>query len=45
MLDYILMGMVLETELTGYDIKKEVESSIGNFYKVSMGVCTPHLKH
>jgi len=44
MLDYILMGMVLETELTGYDIKKEVENSIGNFYKVSYGRMYPTLK-
>ncbi|MCL2360452.1 MAG: PadR family transcriptional regulator [Defluviitaleaceae bacterium] len=44
MLDYILIGMVLETELTGYDIKKEVENSIGNFYKVSYGRMYPHLK-
>jgi len=44
MLDYILMGMVLEAELTGYDIKKEVENSIGNFYKVSYGRMYPTLK-
>ena len=43
MLDYIIMGMVLENELTGYDIKKEVENSIGNFYKANYGRLYPAL--
>ncbi|MCL2531678.1 MAG: PadR family transcriptional regulator [Oscillospiraceae bacterium] len=43
MLDYIIMGMVLEDELTGYDIKKEVEGSIGNFYKANYGRLYPAL--
>ncbi|MCL2398826.1 MAG: PadR family transcriptional regulator [Defluviitaleaceae bacterium] len=43
MLDYIVMGMVLEKELTGYDIKKEVESSIGVFYKANYGRLYPAL--
>lgn len=43
MLDYIVMGMTLDEELTGYDIKKEVESSIGRFYKVSYGQLYPAL--
>jgi len=37
------MGMVLEKELTGYDIKKEVESSIGTFYKANYGRLYPAL--
>jgi len=37
------MGMVLENELTGYDIKKEVENSIGNFYTVNYGRLYPAL--
>jgi len=37
------MGMVLENELTGYDIKKEVENSIGNFYKANYGRLYPAL--
>jgi len=37
------MGMVLEKELTGYDIKKEVTNSIGNFYKASYGRLYPAL--
>ena len=43
MLDYIIMGMVLEKELTGYDIKKEVENSIGTFYKANYGRLYPAL--
>jgi len=37
------MGMVTETELTGYDIKKEVENSIGNFYRANYGRLYPAL--
>jgi len=44
MLEQILIGMVLDNEQTGYDIKKEVENSIGNFYKVSYGRMYPTLK-
>lgn len=43
MLDYIIIGLVLEKELTGYDIKKEVESSIGMFYKTNYGRLYPAL--
>ncbi|MCL2446034.1 MAG: PadR family transcriptional regulator [Oscillospiraceae bacterium] len=43
MLDYIIMGMVLEEELTGYDIVKEVQNSIGNFYKANYGRLYPAL--
>jgi len=44
MLDYIVIGMVLEEELTGYDIKKEVDQSIGIFYKANYGRLYPTLK-
>ncbi|MCL2855511.1 MAG: PadR family transcriptional regulator [Defluviitaleaceae bacterium] len=44
MLDYILIGLVLDKKQTGYDIKKEVENSIGNFYKISYGRMYPTLK-
>jgi len=37
------MGVVLKKELTGYDIKKEVESSIGSFYKANYGRLYPAL--
>ena len=44
MLDYIILGMVLKEDLTGYDIKKLVENGIGVFYKVSYGSLYPALK-
>jgi len=44
MLDYISLGMVLDEALTGYDIKKEIESGIGNFYTASYGSLYPALK-
>jgi len=44
MLDYIALGMVLGEPLTGYDIKKEIESGVGNFYTASYGSLYPALK-
>ena len=44
MLDYIAMGMVLDNALTGYDIKKEIEAGVGNFYTASYGSLYPALK-
>ena len=44
MIDYIALGMVLDKELTGYDIKKEIEAGIGNFFKASYGNLYPALK-
>ena len=44
MLDYIVLGMVLNEELTGYDIKKCIENGIGVFYKASYGSLYPALK-
>ena len=44
MLDYIILGIVLNEELTGYDIKKHIEFGIGNFYKASYGNLYPALK-
>jgi len=44
MLEYIAMGMVLSEARTGYDIKKEIESGIGFFYKASYGSLYPALK-
>jgi len=43
-LDFIALGMVLEEALTGYDIKKEIEAGIGNFYTASYGSLYPALK-
>jgi len=44
MIEYVVTGMVLREPLTGYDIKKEIESGIGNFYKSSYGNLYPALK-
>ena len=44
MIDYIVLGMVQDEALTGYDIKKWIESGIGNFYKASYGNLYPALK-
>ena len=44
MIEYLIIGMVLNKALTGYDIKKEIELGIGNFYKVSYGSLYPTLK-
>jgi len=44
MLDYIVIGMVQGEALTGYDIRREIETGIGNFYKASYGSLYPALK-
>ncbi len=44
MLDYIIIGMVVNEPLTGYDIKKYIEDGIGIFYKASYGSLYPSLK-
>lgn len=44
MFEYLVMGMVLNEELTGYDIKKRIELGIGNLYKASHGQLYPALK-
>jgi len=44
MVDYIILGMVQNEALTGYDIKKWIELGIGNFYKASYGNLYPALK-
>ena len=44
MFDYVIIGMVLHEPLTGYDIKKYVDNSIGNFFKASHGQLYPALK-
>jgi DNA-binding PadR family transcriptional regulator len=44
MIDYIIIGMVLHEPLTGYDIKKRIESGIGYFVKASHGSLYPALK-
>jgi len=44
MLEFIIIGMVLDKPLTGYDIKKYIEDGIGVFYKASYGSLYPSLK-
>lgn len=44
MLEYIVIGMVLEKPSTGYEIKKYIEDGIGIFYKASYGSLYPALK-
>jgi DNA-binding PadR family transcriptional regulator len=44
MFDFIILGIVHDKALTGYDIKKEIEGKIGNFYKASHGKLYPALK-
>lgn len=44
MLESIALGMLLERDLTGYDIKKLIENGIGVFYKASFGSLYPALK-
>lgn len=44
MLEYIILGMLLDEVLTGYDIKKFIENGVGTFYKASYGSLYPSLK-
>lgn len=44
MLEYIVLGMVNYEDMTGYDIKKYIESGISVFYKASFGSLYPILK-
>ncbi len=44
MLRFIILGMLLEKSLTGYNLKKLIEDGIGIFYKASYGSLYPALK-
>lgn len=44
MFEDIILGTILEKDLTGYDIKKVIENSFGVFYKASYGSLYPALK-
>lgn len=44
MIDYVILGIVLNDPMTGYDITKYIEISIGNFFKASHGRLYPALK-
>lgn len=44
MFEEIILGVILEKDLAGYDIKKIIENSFGAFYKASYGSLYPALK-
>lgn len=44
MLEYIIIGFLLDDSLTGYDIKKNIETRTGLFYKASYSSIYPTLK-
>lgn len=44
MLENIILGIIFENDLTGYDIKKYIENNIGIYYKASCGSLYPALK-
>lgn len=44
MLESLILGIVYDEDLTGYDIKKNIEKSFGVFYKASFGSLYPALK-
>jgi len=43
MLEYIVLGMLLNKPVTGYEIKKGIEDGVGYFYKASFGSLYPLL--
>ncbi len=44
MLHYIVLGMLLNEDLTGYELKKKIEAGVGVFYRASYGSLYPGLK-
>ncbi len=44
MLEYIILGMADSGCQTGYEIKKNIENGIGQFYRASFGSLYPSLK-
>ncbi len=44
MLGYIILGLLVKKDMSGYDIKKELEISTSNFTKSSYGSIYPTLK-
>lgn len=44
MLEYIILGLLMEGNMSGYDMKKTIDLSIGMFYKASFGSLYPALK-
>jgi DNA-binding PadR family transcriptional regulator len=44
MLEHILLGLLMEGSLSGYDMKKTIDSTVGLFYKASFGSLYPALQ-
>lgn len=44
MIELVTLGMLMEGKMSGYDIKKLTEQSVGIFYKMSYGSLYPALK-
>ncbi|MDC7124206.1 MAG: PadR family transcriptional regulator [Spirochaetales bacterium] len=41
---YVILGLLNHEDLTGYDIKKQVENNLSNFWDISYGQIYPELK-
>ncbi|GGH37022.1 PadR family transcriptional regulator [Paenibacillus segetis] len=44
MLEYVILGLLMEQPMSGYDIKKTIDSTVGFFLKASYGSLYPALK-
>ncbi|NIK77962.1 DNA-binding PadR family transcriptional regulator [Paenibacillus castaneae] len=44
MIEQVVLGMLIQGQMSGYDIKKITEQSVGIFYKMSYGSLYPALK-
>lgn len=44
MLEHIILGLLMEGAMSGYDVKKSIDGSIGMFYKASFGSLYPALQ-
>jgi DNA-binding PadR family transcriptional regulator len=44
MLEYIILGLLMEGDMSGYEMKKTIDMSVGLFYKASFGSLYPALK-
>lgn len=44
MIEFVTLGMLMQEKMSGYDIKKTTEQTVGIFYKMSYGSLYPALK-
>lgn len=44
MINYVILGILMEAPMSGYDLKKVAEQTIGMFFKMSYGSLYPTLK-